>query len=164
MFLFWISVSLLVLETLALFWIIYKTRKLIKGPICTVEHHPVVLICQVNGRVGVVLKKDFELASFHYWDRQSKLLHQMSVGGTRVSGNASVVRQLVEPMFVFSSESEFYKFLLSKCFVERGDFRVGQISESAPREFAKAYKHFFGETFSAESLTAEQVELLKNEK
>jgi hypothetical protein len=105
---------------------------------------PVVCICQVNDRVGVVLRSDSNKASHDFWKPHI-------TGKIRYDhGSAAAWRgryMNVKPVFVFRPDSNEYANLLNGCYVERATFEVPHQSGDERAKFLEAFKYFHGFPF-----------------
>lgn len=106
---------------------------------------PIICVCEEQGRVGVVLRKDYEAASKAEW--------QPYIDGTKDHDpghiSAPYGRRLQpEPVFVFKSGSPEYYTLMYYCFVERAEFFVPHVVGNQTNTLGVAWQHIHGNPWS----------------
>jgi hypothetical protein len=83
---------------------------------------PVVCVCKVNGRVGIVLRSDYQKASRAHW-RQFQKGKAKYDSGFITASNGHIIE--VKPVFVFcEAHRELFEALARSCYVERAVFEV----------------------------------------
>ena len=101
---------------------------------------PVICICEVQGRVGFVLRRDYDKASTDFWK-------QYRTGKVRYDKGhicARYGRYLeVKPVFVLRAGSKEFKDL-TYGYCERATFEVPLESRDDAATYRKAYEYFYG--------------------
>lgn len=134
-----IVITLIVLATL---WDVYylTPRKAKKD-----RTKPIVCVCEEQGRVGVVLRKDYESASKTEW--------QFYIDGKKEHDpghiSAPYGRRLQpEPVFVFKTGSPEHYTLMYYCFVERAEFFVPHVVGNQKNTLGAAWQYIHGKPWS----------------
>lgn len=142
----WIDIGLTItLVTTVVLWVLwgvyYSTPKRKR----LARTKPVVRVCKEHGRVGVVLRKDYDAASKAEWQpyidgtKQHDPGHVAAPDGTRLQPAT---------MFIFKSGSPEYYTLVYHCFVERAEFYVPIIRKEDMDNIASAWQYIFGKPFT----------------
>ena len=138
---FWVQIgiglSILVASILVLILVIWWGNKIEHR---RSHHRPIICICEVNGRIGVVLRRDYDEASRRYWK-------QYYDGKNYDSGHIAApdgCRLEVEPLFNFKAWSPEYYQICYGCYVERAIFYVPAVGKDQSSEIAEAYQYFHG--------------------
>lgn len=100
---------------------------------------PVVCICEINGTVGVVLRRDYDTASQEYW-RKIREVGEKKNGRTDAS---QPVYLRVKPVFVFKAKSSNLERIKSMCHVEGAYFRVPMVPHSDVNDMPVALEYLF---------------------
>jgi len=142
----WIDIGLAFTPTtIVVLWVLWdvyystpKRKRLLRTK-------PVVRVCEENGRVGVVLRRDYDAVSKAEW--------QPYIDGTKQHDPGHVVapfgrRLQLEPVFVFKSGSPEYFTLMYYCFVERAEFYVPCLRDNQMNDIASAWQYIFGKPFT----------------
>lgn len=108
---------------------------------------PIVCICEEQGRIGVVLRKDCDTASKAEW--------QPYIDGTERHdpGHVSAPfgrRLKVEPVYVFKKYSKEYFTLMYYCFVERAEFYVPDVRDEDMNNISAAWQYIHGEPWQGQ--------------
>lgn len=106
---------------------------------------PVVCVCEEHGRVGVVLRRDYDAASKAEWQPY------IDGGKDHDPGHVSAPfgrRIRVEPVYVFSKYSKEYFTLMYYCFVERAEFHVPEVRSEDMNNIDAACRHIHGKQWS----------------
>lgn len=104
---------------------------------------PVICVCFVQGRIGVVLRKDYDTASQKYWQPYLEGKEKYDFGYiTQPQG----CRLKVSPVFVFDPLSKEYATLARSCYVEQAVFDVPHLPKSMDDTdtMEAAWLHIFG--------------------
>ena len=120
------------------------TIALLLAMILFVEHRkrnryrkPVVCVCEVNGKIGLVLRQDLDNASRAHWAPYCSGNEQHDPGFISAPFGINLE---VSPMFVFSDRlSDEFRALVSGCFVEKSSFEVPRHAEVDQYDEAKRY-------------------------
>jgi hypothetical protein len=124
--------------------IMFAIRLILKKINVWIDRRPIVCVCEVNGRVGVVLRKNYNKASKLFWRPylQGKTPHYNNEHNALFEGRLISVK----PIFVFKSGSREYRTLVSGCYVEKATFEVPFIEECElpVLELHIAHKHIYG--------------------
>lgn len=97
-------------------------------------------MCEVNGRIGVVLRRDYDEASRNYWKPYYDATAKYDSG----SSTAPYGHRLeVSPVFVFTWSGGYYE-LAQGCYVERATFDVPHVAAAQLNPIAEAFQYFHG--------------------
>jgi len=110
-------------------------------------HRPIVCMCEVNGRIGVVLRRDYNKASRRYWKPYYDAEKIYDAGYISAPDGFRIE---VSPIFVFKAYSQEYYTLAYSCYVERAIFDVPLISKGELNPIAKAYQYFHGKPWKGD--------------
>ena len=111
------------------------------------EHYrPIICVCEVNGRIGVVLRDDLHKASREYWKQYYDGRHYDSGHVAAPDGR----RLKVEPLFNFKGWSPEYYTICISCYVEQATFDVPAVGKDDPGQIAEAYQYFHGKPWNGE--------------
>ncbi len=108
------------------------------------HHRPVICVCEVNGRIGIVLRRDYDEASRRYWKQYYDGKHYDSGHVAAPDGR----RLQVEPLFNFKAWSPEYYTICYGCYVERATFDVPAVWKDEPGQIAEAHQYFHGKPWS----------------
>ena len=142
---FWgqIGVGLLGLAFLVLIFVLLVMRTN-RVEHCKNHHRPIICVCEVNGRIGIVLRGDYDEASRRYWK-------QYYDGKYYDAGHVAAPdgrRLKVEPLFNFIAWSPEYYTICCGCYVERATFDVPAVYKNEPSQISEAYQYFHGKPWS----------------
>ncbi len=108
---------------------------------------PVVCVCRVENRLGVVLRKDHEKHSRKFWKSVAKMeLNSGSKFAVPLRGIAIPVG----PIYVFPPDSRALRTLLDKCRVEQSAFNVPEFFQDDVYALKDAHKYLFGREWDEE--------------
>ena len=110
-------------------------------------HRPVVRVCVVNGKVGVVLRQDYDNASRQYWDPYYRGILRYDAGHISAASGRRVV---VDPVFVFTLRSPEYYTRVYGCYVEEALFHVRRMPDDGLNPLAKAHQHIHGKPWDGQ--------------
>lgn len=105
------------------------------------DSRPVVRVCQVGGRIGIVLRSDQEKASRKYWKKMRKIEKQHE---THVSLHPRGQIIPVTPVYVFNPGYSPYYILVNMCRPEQAVFHVPDPYQTDQGALKDAHRHFFG--------------------
>lgn len=101
---------------------------------------PVICVCQVDGKVGVVLRQDYDRASQDCWTEVSQLSKKEP--GKKSSGFAPH-RVVVEPVFLFKADCPKLKRIIERCFPEKAIFHLPIVPMSIIDDSKAAEEYLF---------------------
>lgn len=138
---------------LVLLLVVYVVVQVIRG--ARLEHRqkyhrPIICICRVNGKIGVVLRKDYDKASQDYWKpyydgkEDYDAGHIMAPSGRRLG---------VSPVFVFERGSKEYYTLCYGCYVEQADFEVPWVPKESLNPIGEAWQYLHKHPWSGHLIT-----------
>ena len=137
--------AIMAFVVIAVLWdIFYATPKEIQQE----RTKPIVCVCEEQGRIGVVLRKDYDAASKAEW--------QPYIDGKKRHDHGHVSapfgrRLMVDPIFVFSRlTTDEYFTLMYHCFVERAEFHVPHIRNEDMNDLNTAWQYIFGKPFEGQ--------------
>lgn len=103
------------------------------------SRRPVICVCKVQGRVGVVLREDYDSASRKYWKPYYDGEEDYDAGHiTAPCGQ----RLELAPVFVFEPQSREYYTLCYSCYVEQATFEVPFVAKEDLNPIGEAWKYF----------------------
>jgi hypothetical protein len=113
-------------------------------------HMPIICVCEVNGRIGIVLRDDYHKASKEYWKRYYDGKAHYDFGHV----SAPFGRRLkVGPMFNFKAGSDEYYTICAACYVEHAVFDVPAVYKDEPSQMAEAYQYFHGKPWDGKLIS-----------
>lgn len=111
------------------------------------HHHPIVCVCKVNNRIGVVLRRDHNRASERHWGRRMPYYFSNKKRGTSFPWILDV-----SPVFVFEDESREYKTLITDCRTEVAVFSVPPVGDNTTM-LVQAHQHFFNKPWDGKLIS-----------
>jgi hypothetical protein len=113
-------------------------------------HRPIICVCRVDGRVGIVLRKDYESASHQYWKpyydgkEDYDAGHIMAPCGRRLE---------VSKVFVFEPHSREYYTICYECYVEQAMFEVPWVPKENLNPIGEAWQYLHKRPWSGHLIT-----------
>jgi hypothetical protein len=112
-------------------------------------HRPIICVCEVNGRMGVVLRRDYNEASRQYWKQYYDGKHYDAGHVVAPEGR----RLQVEPLFNFKAWSPEYYTICFGCYVERAIFDVPAVLKDESGQIAEAHQYFHGKPWNGQLIS-----------
>lgn len=119
-------------------WIIRKRRQ--------PGRKPVICVCECNGCYGVVLRDDYNKASYAHWEPYHNGEKQYDWG--HISAPRGRLLE-VEPVFVFRDFNLLYTITVD-CYTESAEFYVPMIPKGEPGDIKAAWTYLFGKEYAGE--------------